>query len=57
MTLTSPACPAAGFLPREVASKARSVEGVSQVEVELGWDPPWDKSRMSEAAKLQLGLE
>ena len=56
MTLTSPACPAAGSLPGEVKSKVLSVPGVTAASVEVVWDPPWDKDRMSEAAKLQLGL-
>ncbi len=56
MTLTSPACPVAGALPGEVEAKVRAVPGVTEAKVELVWDPPWDKSRMSEAAALQLGL-
>ncbi len=56
MTLTSPACPVAGSLPREVESKVRSLAGASSVEVALVWDPPWSAERMSEAARLQLGL-
>jgi FeS assembly SUF system protein len=56
MTLTSPACPAAGSLPPEVESKIRAIPGVNDVKVELVWDPPWDKDRMSEAARLQLGI-
>ena len=56
MTLTSPACPVAGALPGEVEAKIRAVPGVTDAKVELVWDPPWDKSRMSEAAALQLGL-
>ena len=56
MTLTSPACPVAGSLPGEVEQKAASVAGVSGAKVELVWDPPWDMSKMSEAAKLQLNL-
>jgi FeS assembly SUF system protein len=57
MTLTTPACPVAGSLPGEVERKVRSLSGVSGVQVDLVWDPPWDKSRMSEAAKLQLGID
>jgi FeS assembly SUF system protein len=57
MTLTSPACPVAGSLPGEVESKVRRLPNVTAVQVELVWDPPWHMSRMSEAAKLQLGLE
>ena len=56
MTLTAPACPAAQSLPVEVKQKAGAVPGVSSAKVEIVWDPPWDKDRMSEAAKLQLGL-
>jgi FeS assembly SUF system protein len=56
MTLTSPGCPVAGSLPGEVEAKVRAVPGVTDAKVELVWDPPWDKSRMSEAAALQLGL-
>ncbi len=56
MTLTSPACPVAGALPGEVEAKVRAVPGVTDAKVELVWDPPWDKDRMSEAAALQLGL-
>ena len=56
MTLTAPACPAAQSLPVEVRDKAKSVEGVSDAKVEIVWDPPWTKDRMSDAAKLQLGM-
>ena len=56
MTLTSPNCPVAGSLPQEVENAARSAEGVSDVVVEVVWDPPWDMDRMGEAAKLELGL-
>jgi FeS assembly SUF system protein len=56
MTLTTPACPVAGSLPGEVKNKVLTVSGVSATDVELVWDPPWDKSRMSEEAQLQLGL-
>jgi len=56
MTLTAPACPAAQSLPVEVRDKARSVAGVTDAKVEVVWDPPWTKDRMSEAAKLQLGM-
>lgn len=56
MTLTSPACPVAGSLPGEVEAKIKAVPGVKDVKVELVWEPPWDQERMSEAAKLQLGL-
>ncbi len=56
MTLTSPACPAAEALPPEVETMARGVPGVTGVELELVWDPPWTPERMSEAAKLELGM-
>ena len=56
MTLTSPACPVAGSLPGEVELKVKSVEGVRDVALEMVWEPPWDKDRMSDAAKLKLGF-
>jgi FeS assembly SUF system protein len=56
MTLTSPACPVAGSLPGEVQDKVRAVDGVTAAEVEVVWDPVWNPSMMSEAAKLQLGM-
>ena len=56
MTLTSPMCPVAEALPGEVRSKVEAVPGVTSAKVELVWDPPWDKSRMSEEAQLALGL-
>ena len=56
MTLTSPACPVAGTLPGEVEQKLRALSGVTQARVELVWDPPWNKSMMSEAAKLELNV-
>ncbi|HTU21358.1 MAG TPA: SUF system Fe-S cluster assembly protein [Gemmataceae bacterium] len=56
MTLTSPACPVAGALPSEVQSRVLAVPGVASAKVELVWDPPWEMSRMSEEARLQLGL-
>jgi FeS assembly SUF system protein len=56
MTLTSPMCPVAGSLPPEVDGKIRAVPGVKDVRVDLVWDPPWDPSRMSEAARLQLNM-
>ena len=56
MTLTSPGCPVAGSLVQEVQSKVAAVPGVSSAQVELVWDPPWDRSRMTEAAMLELGL-
>ena len=56
MTLTTPMCPAAEELPPEVESKARGVEGVSSVQLDLVWDPPWSPEMMSEAARLELGM-
>jgi len=56
MTLTSPACPSAQELPIEAEAKVRTVPDVSDAKVEVVFDPPWDNSMMSEAAKLQLGL-
>ncbi len=56
MTLTSPACPVAGSLPQEVKEKVASVEGVNEVNIELVWDPPWDKDMMSDEAKVELGF-
>ncbi|MFT3676652.1 MAG: DUF59 domain-containing protein [Chitinophagaceae bacterium] len=56
MTLTSPACPAAQSLPVEVDQKVRELEGINDVHVAVTWTPPWDKSRMSEAAQLELGM-
>jgi FeS assembly SUF system protein len=56
MTLTSPHCPVAASLPVEVEDKLRALPGVTAAKVEITWDPPWDPSRMSEAARLQLGM-
>ena len=56
MTLTAPGCPAAVTLPAEVQGKVKGIEGVSDARVDLVWEPPWDKDRMSDAAKLQLGI-
>ncbi len=56
MTLTAPACPFAATLPGQVEQAVKQVEGVSDVNVELVWDPPWSQERMSDEAKLQLGL-
>ena len=56
MTLTSPACPVAGSLPGEVEMKARSVDGVNDVKVDLVWDPPWTPDMMTEAARLTLNM-
>jgi FeS assembly SUF system protein len=57
MTLTAPNCPVAGSLPADVERAVRAVPGVSGVKLELTFDPPWTKDRMSEAAKLALGIE
>ena len=56
MTLTAPACPAAQALPSEAERKVREVEGVTDAFVEVVWEPAWSPDRMSEAAKLQLGI-
>ena len=56
MTLTSPACPAAQTIPVEVDQKVRQIEGVNDVHVAITWNPAWDKSMMSEAAQLELGM-
>ncbi|HEV7515708.1 MAG TPA: SUF system Fe-S cluster assembly protein [Thermoanaerobaculia bacterium] len=56
MTLTSPACPVAGSLPGEVQAKVEQVPGVTRAEIELVWEPAWNPSLMSEAARLQLGM-
>jgi FeS assembly SUF system protein len=55
MTLTAPSCPAAQSLPIEVDQKVRLIEGVNDVYVSVTWDPPWNKSMMSEVAQLELG--
>ena len=56
MTLTSPNCPVADSLPKEVKDSIMKIKGVSDVNLNLVWEPPWDKDRMSEAAKLELNL-
>ena len=56
MTLTAPGCPVADSLPREVESKVENIPEVSDATVEVVWDPPWSKDRMSEAARLNLGF-
>jgi FeS assembly SUF system protein len=56
MTLTSPHCPAVQSLPAEIEAKVRAVDGVTDVKIDLVWEPPWDPSKMSEAARLQLGM-
>lgn len=55
MTLTAPACPAAGEILGEVENKIRSISGIGDVEVRLTFDPPWDRDMMSDEAKLELG--
>jgi len=56
MTLTTPHCPVAESLPQEVEERARGVAGVKDVSLDLVWDPPWDMTRMSDEARLELGL-
>lgn len=56
MTLTAPGCPVAQSLPVDVANKVKGVEGVTDAKVDIVWEPPWTKDRMSDAAKLQLGM-
>ncbi|MGH9257625.1 MAG: DUF59 domain-containing protein [Vicinamibacterales bacterium] len=56
MTLTAPGCPAAQVLPEQVRSTVAAIPGVADVKVDVVWEPPWDRDRMSEAAKLQLGM-
>ncbi len=56
MTLTSPGCPAAQSLPAEVTSKVQAIPGVTTAKVDVVWDPPWNANKMSETAKLQLGI-
>jgi FeS assembly SUF system protein len=56
MTLTSPMCPVAGSLPLEVEEKVRKIPGVTRVNVDVVWDPPWNPDMMSEAARLELGF-
>ena len=56
MTLTSPNCPVAESLPKEVKDGIMQVDGIDKVDLDLVWDPPWDKSMMSESAKLELNL-
>jgi len=57
MTLTTPHCPAAQSLPKEVETKARTVPGVTDVRVNIVWEPPWNPSMMTEAARLELGMQ
>ena len=56
MTLTSPNCPVAESLPKEVKDNIMKIDGVSDVNLNLVWEPPWNKDKMSEAAKLELNL-
>ena len=56
MTLTTPNCPVAESLPKEVKESIMEIKEVNKVDLDLVWDPPWDKSMMSEAAKLELNL-
>ena len=56
MTLTTPNCPVAESLPKEVKDGAMQVEGIDEVDLQLVWDPPWNKDMMSDAAKLELNL-
>ena len=56
MTLTTPNCPVAESLPKEVKESVMQVEGIEEVDLELVWDPPWNKDMMSEAAKLEMNL-
>ena len=56
MTLTTPNCPVAESLPKEVKDSILEIKDVNKVDLDLVWDPPWDKSMMSEAAKLELNL-
>ena len=57
MTLTSPACPVAGSLPIEVEERVKSIPEVHSVQVDLVWEPPWTPDMLSDAAKLELGIE
>lgn len=56
MTLTAPSCPVAASLPLAVESKVGAIEGVRSTQVEIVWDPPWNPGKMSESAKLRLGM-
>jgi FeS assembly SUF system protein len=57
MTLTAPSCPVAGILPGQVEAAVRAVPGITDAKLELVWDPPWDRDKMSDAAKLSLGFD
>jgi len=56
MTLTAPACPVAGMMPSMVEEAVRKVEGVGEIKVDLVWDPPWTPDKMSDEARLELGM-
>jgi FeS assembly SUF system protein len=56
MTLTAPGCPVAGTMPGTVKEAIQTIDNIGTVDVELVWDPPWDRSRMSEIAQLELGM-
>ena len=56
MSLTAPSCPSAQEIPVEIEQKVKMIDGVSEVHVEVVWDPPWDRSMMSEVAMLELGF-
>jgi len=56
MTLTTPNCPVAGEMPGMVKEAAEKVPGIGEITINLVWDPPWDRARMSEDAQLQLGM-
>jgi FeS assembly SUF system protein len=56
MTLTAPACPVAGILPGQVEAAIKAVDGIRDAHVELVWDPPWSQERMSDEARLTLGM-
>ena len=56
MTLTAPACPVAEIMPKQVHAAVAGIQGVNDVQVELVWDPPWTQQRMSEEARLELGM-
>jgi FeS assembly SUF system protein len=57
MTLTTPNCPVAGILPNQVKQKVLSIDGVTAADIDLVFDPPWDRSKMSDVAKLALGFD
>ena len=57
MTLTAPNCPVAGILPKQIEQSVRSVPGIRDLHLDLVWDPPWNRSMMSDAARLELGFD